>query len=50
MRLLWKQHSQEEDWRFLLIVAQNAFNEENKTKMLWDARHECPRGAQFTFN
>ena len=31
MRLLWVQHSQEEDWGFLLIDARNAFNEENQT-------------------
>ena len=50
MRLLWAQHSQEEDWGFLLVDAQNAFNEENRTAILWDIRHEWPSGAQFTFN
>ena len=35
MKLLWKQHSQDEDWLFLIIDAQNKFNEENRTKMLW---------------
>ena len=29
MHLLWAQHSQEEDWGFLIIDAWNAFNEEN---------------------
>ena len=29
MRVLWEEHAQEEDWGFLLIDAQNAFNEEN---------------------
>ena len=29
IRILWAQHSQEEDWGFLLIDVQNAFNEEN---------------------
>ena len=50
MRLLWEEHSLEEDWGFLLIDAWNAFNEENRTVMLWAVRHECPSGAQFTFN
>ena len=49
-RLQWEQHSNEEDWGFLLIDARNAFNEENWTAMLWAVRHECPGGAQFTFN
>ena len=33
--LLWYQHAQEEDWVFLIIDAQNVFNEENRTAMLW---------------
>ena len=50
MRLLWQQHSQEEDWGFLLIDAWNAFNEENRTAILWYLWHEWISGAQFTFN
>ena len=50
MRVLWEEHSQEEDWGFLLIDARNAFNEENRTAMLWAVRHEWPSGVQFTFN
>ena len=36
MRLLWQQNSHEEYWGFLFIDARNAFNEENRTAMLWD--------------
>ena len=50
MRVLWEEHQNEEDWGFLLIDARNAFNEENRTAMLWDVRNEWPSGAQFTFN
>ena len=46
----WAQHSHEEEWGFLLIDARNAFNEENRTDMLWAVRHEWTSGAQFTFN
>ena len=37
-RLKWAQHSQEEDWGFLLIDERNAFNEENQTAMLCAVR------------
>ena len=50
MCLLWEHHSQEEEYGFLLIDAQNAFNEDNRTAMLWAVRHEWPGGAQFTCN
>ena len=49
MRLLWAQHSQEEDWGFLLIDVWNAFNEENRTAILWAFCQEWTSGAQFTF-
>ena len=45
MRLLWAQHSQDEDWGFLIIDARNAFNEENRTEMLWYVWHERPSGT-----
>ena len=34
VRLLWQQHTQEEDWGLLLVDARNAFNEENRTSIL----------------
>ena len=50
MRLLWRKHYQEEEWGFLLIDAQNAFNEENQMAMLRTVGHEWASGAQFTLN
>ena len=50
MRVLWQDHSQEEDWIFLRIDSWNAFNEDNRTEMLLYVRHEWPSGSQFTFN
>ena len=50
MSLMCHQHSQEEDWGFLLIDARNAFNEDNWTEMIWAVRREWPSGAQFNFN
>ena len=50
MRVLWEEHSQEEDWGFLLIDAHNAFNEENRTAMLRAVLHEWPSCVQFIFN
>ena len=35
MRVLRKEHAQEEDWGFLLADARNAFNEENRKAMIW---------------
>ena len=49
-RLQWVQHLEEEDWRFLLIDARNAFNEENHTAMLRAVRYKWPSGARFTYN
>ena len=40
MLILWEEHSLEEDLGFILIDARNAFNEENRTSMLWSIRNE----------
>ena len=50
MCVLWDEHKKKEDWGFLLIDARNAFNEENRTSMLWDIWNEWPSGAHFMFN
>jgi hypothetical protein len=50
MQHMWETNKAEEEWGFLLIDAKNAFNEQNRTAMLWAVRHEWPSGARFTFN
>jgi hypothetical protein len=47
---MWDQHSEEENWGFLLVDAHNAFNQVNRTAMLWVVRHEWPSGCRFVFN
>ena len=42
MRLIWQQNSQGEDWGFLRIDAINAFNEENRTVMMWEVQKNVP--------
>jgi hypothetical protein len=50
MHHLWAQHLDDADWGFLLIDVRNAFNELNRTAMLWAVRHEWPSGARFMHN
>lgn len=50
MNFLWAGMEQEEHYGFLLVDARNAFNEQNRTIMLWVVRHLWPSGARFTFN
>jgi hypothetical protein len=50
MLLLWNTHLAEEEYRFLLVDANNAFNKDSQTAMCWTRRHLWPSGAWFTFN
>ena len=50
MSLMCQQHSQEEEWGVPLIDARNAFNEDNRTEMLWTVHPEWPSDSQFIFN
>ena len=50
MWLMWYQNSREEDWGFLLINMCNAFNEKNRTAIMWAVRHKWPSGVRFSFN
>jgi hypothetical protein len=45
MHLLW-----DKEWGFLLVGANNAFNEGNQMAMCWTVHHLWPSRAWFTFN
>jgi hypothetical protein len=48
---LWELHNKaEEDHGFLQIDARNAFNELNRTVMLWVVRHEWVKSCRFIYN
>ena len=40
LRLMWQKYTQEKDLGFLLIGVCSAFNEENRTAMLWEVRFD----------
>ena len=46
----WSQHAATPEFGFLQVDATNAFNQIDRTAMLWVTRHEWPRGALFVFN
>ena len=45
IRALYAKKEDEEEWRFLLVYATNAFNAGNRIACLWTARHRWPSGA-----
>ena len=47
---LVNEHLSQEEWGFLLVDTRNAFNESNRTQMLWSVWFEWPRGERFMFN
>ena len=47
---LWDEKSTTEEWGFLIVDANNAFNKINRVGMLWTVRHLWPSGARFVFN
>ena len=50
MKTIWALLKEEEDMGFLLIDAQNAFNKDMHTRMLWTIWHIWPMEAQLSFN
>jgi hypothetical protein len=51
VHLLWKTHSAEEEWGFLLVDDANIFNKGNRiVAMFWMLCHEWSSGARFTLN
>jgi hypothetical protein len=51
MQAIWDCHYMEEEWLLLLIyMLTHAFDEMNRTVMLWNAQHEWTPGARFVFN
>ena len=47
---LWDEKSTKEDCGFLLVYANNAFNNIDRVGMLWTVRHLCLSGPRFFFN
>ena len=47
---MWEVMDKEEQVGFTLVDAQNAFNEINRTSILWTVRHLWPSGSTFAFN
>ena len=50
VQAIWGENLSTEDWWLLLVDTKNAFNETNKTIMLWRVHHLCSSGAHFFKN
>ena len=48
--VLWDKNWSTEEWNFLLVDANNTFNENNWVGMLWTVWHLWTSGARFVFN
>ena len=49
VQALWDESLTTEDWGFLLLDTNSAFNEINQVGMLWTVRHLWPSGACLSF-
>ena len=47
VQTLWDKNVSTEKWGYLLVGANNAFNEINRVGILWTVRHLWPSGARF---
>ena len=50
MSYLWSEHQEDVDWVVLLVDIRNAFNEINRTVMLYHVWNTWTAGAKFIFN
>ena len=50
VQAIWDTKPTIEDWGFLLVDTKNAFNEINRTGMLWKVHHLLPYRSRFIFN
>ena len=50
VQALWNKNSNTKNCTFLIVDANDAFNDINKVRMLWTVRRLCPYGARFVFN
>jgi hypothetical protein len=50
VQAMWDAQREEEDWVFLLIDSINAFNEQDRTVMVWNVQHGWSSGVCFLFN
>ena len=50
VQALWDKNLTTENWGFLPVDANNAFNNINLVGILWMVRHSWPSGAHFVFN
>ena len=50
VQALWDKNLSTEEWDFLFVDANNAFNKINRVGMLWTVRYLWPYEARFVFN